>query len=471
MPGTDLHLLSVAEASGEIAAGRLSPVELTQAYLDRIDALEPRINAYITVTGDLAMERARQAEAEIAAGQNRGPLHGVPIALKDLYDTAGIPTTGGSKILSERVPEEDCPATARLGEAGAVLLGKLNMHEFAFGITNNNLHYGPARNPWNTECVTGGSSGGSGAAMAAGLCAATLGSDTGGSIRIPAAFCGIVGLKPTYGRVSKRGVLPLSASLDTVGPMTRSVADAAIVLQAIAGYDALDANSVDASVPDYLSEMAAGARGLRVGVVRGDYRLPMDDELERSVAAAFAQLASLGAALVDPVELPLLREALPHNFTIISSEAAAYHLQWLDERPGDYGADVFGRLSGGRNNSATDYIIAREAQARIRGQLLEAMAGFDVLALPMLPLTAPPIGQDAVTVGGAAMDLRTAVTWYTQPFNLTGFPAISVPCGFTSAGMPIGFQLVAKPFEEGTLLRLAHAYEQSTDWHTRAPAL
>ena len=471
MPGTDLHLLSVSEASAEIAAGRLSPVELTQAYLDRIDALEPRINAYITVTGDLAMERARQAEAEIAAGRNRGPLHGIPIALKDLYDTAGIPTTGGSKILSERVPEEDCPAAARLGEAGAVLLGKLNMHEFAFGITNNNLHYGPARNPWNTDCVTGGSSGGSGAAMAAGLCAATLGSDTGGSIRIPAAFCGIVGLKPTYGRVSKRGVLPLSASLDTVGPMTRSVADAAIVLQAIAGYDALDANSVDASVPDYLSEMAAGARGLRVGVVRGDYRLPMDDEMERSVEAAFAQLASLGAALVDPVELPLLREALPHNFTIISSEAAAYHLQWLDERPGDYGADVFGRLSGGRNNSATDYIIAREAQARIRGQLLEAMAGFDALALPMLPLTAPPIGQDAVTVGGAQMDLRTAVTWYTQPFNLTGFPAISVPCGFTSAGMPIGFQLVAKPFEEGTLLRLAHAYEQSTEWHTRAPAL
>ena len=471
MPDTELHLLSVSEASAEIAAGRLSPVELTQAYLDRIGALDSRVNSYITVTGDLAMERARQAEAEIAAGQNRGPLHGIPIALKDLYNTAGIPTTGGSKILAEHVPDEDCPAAAKLGEAGAVLLGKLNMHEFAFGITNNNQHYGPARNPWNTDCVTGGSSGGSGAAMAASLCAATLGSDTGGSIRIPAAFCGIVGLKPTYGRVSKRDVLPLSTSLDTVGPMTRSVADAAIVLQAIAGYDALDPNCVDAPIPNYLSEMAAGANGLRVGVVRGDYRLPMDDELERAVEAAFVQLGGLGATLVDPVELPLLREALPHNFTIISSEAAAFHLQWLDERPGDYGQDVFGRLSGGRNNSATDYIIAREAQARIRGQLLEAMAGFDALAMPMLPLTAPPIGQEAVTVGGAAMDLRTAVTWYTQPFNLTGFPAISVPCGFTSAGMPIGFQLVAKPFEEGTLLRLAHAYEQSTEWHTRAPAL
>ena len=471
MPGTDLHLLSVAQASAEIAAGRLSPVELTQAYLDRIDAVEPRVNAYITVTGDLAMERARQAEAEIAAGRNRGPLHGVPIALKDLYDTAGIPTTGGSKILAENVPDQDCPAAAALAEAGAVLLGKLNMHEFAFGITNNNPHYGPARNPWNPDCVTGGSSGGSGAAMAAGLCTATLGSDTGGSIRIPAAFCGIVGLKPTYGRVSKRGVLPLSASLDTAGPMTRSVADAAIMLQAIAGYDALDSNCVDAPVPDYLGAMAAGAGGLRVGVVRGDYRLPMDDELERAVEAAFAHLGGLGATLVDPVELPVLREALPHNFTIISSEAAAYHLQWLDDRPGDYGADVFGRLSGGRGNAATDYIAAREAQARIRGQLLAAMAGLDALALPMLPLTAPPIGQDAVTVGGAAMDLRTAVTWYTQPFNLTGFPAISVPCGFTSAGMPVAFQLVAKPFAEGALLRLAHAYEQSTEWHTRTPAL
>ena len=471
MPGTELYLFSVAEASEEIAAGRLSPVELTQAYLERIEALEPRVNAYITVTGELAMERARQAEAEIAAGQNRGPLHGIPIALKDLYDTAGIPTTGGSKILAENVPDEDCPAAAKLAEAGAVLLGKLNMHEFAFGITNNNAHYGPARNPWNTDCVTGGSSGGSGAAMAAGLCAATLGSDTGGSIRIPAAFCGIVGLKPTYGRVSKRKVLPLSTSLDTVGPMTRSVADAAVVLQAIAGYDALDPNSVDAPVPNFLDAMAGGASGLRIGVVRGDYRLPMDDELESAIEAAFAHLGSLGATLVDPVDLPLLREALPHNFVIISSEAAAFHRQWLDERPGDYGEDVFGRLSGGRNNAATDYIIAREAQARIRGQLLAAMADFDALALPMLPLTAPPIGQDRVSVGGAEMDLRTAVTWYTQPFNLTGFPAISVPCGFTSAGMPIGFQLVGKPFAEGTLLRLAHAYEQSTDWHTLTPAL
>ena len=471
MPGTDLHLLSVAEAGAEIAAKRLSPVELTQAYLSRIEAVEPRVNAYITVTGDLAMERARQAEAEIAAGRNRGRLHGIPIGLKDLYETAGIPTTGGSKILAEYVPDEDCPAAASLSEAGAVLLGKLNMHEFAFGITNNNLHYGPARNPWNTDCVTGGSSGGSGAAMAASLCAATLGSDTGGSIRIPAAFCGIVGLKPTYGRVSKRGVLPLSASLDTVGPMTRTVADAAIILQAIAGSDALDPNSVDAPVPDYLAEMAAGANGLRVGVVRGDYRLPMDAELEQAVEAAFAHLGALGATIIDPVELPLLREALPHNFTIISSEAAAFHLQWLDDRPGDYGEDVFGRLSGGRNNAATDYILAREAQARIRGQLREAMSGIDALALPMLPLTAPPIGQDRVTVGGEEMDLRTSVTWYTQPFNLTGFPAISVPCGFTSAGMPIGFQLVAKPFAEGTLLRLAHAYEQSTEWHTRTPVV
>ncbi len=471
MAGTELHLLSVAEASGEIAAGRLSPVELTRAYLDRIEAVEPRINAYITVTGDLAIERARQAEAEIASGRNRGPLHGIPIALKDLYETAGVPTTGGSKILAENVPDEDCPAAAKLAEAGAVLLGKLNMHEFAFGITNNNAHYGPARNPWNTDCVTGGSSGGSGAAMAAGLCAATLGSDTGGSIRIPAAFCGIVGLKPTYGRVSKRGVLPLSTSLDTVGPMTRSVADAALVLQAIAGYDALDPNSVDAPVPNFLDTMDGGAAGLRVGVVRGDYRLPMDDELEAAVEAAFAQLGSLGATLVDPLELPVLREALPYNFVIISSEAAAYHREWLDERPGDYGEDVFGRLSGGRNNTATDYIAAREAQSRIRGQLEEAMSNYDALALPMLPLTAPPIGQDAVTVGGAAMDLRTAVTWYTQPFNLTGFPAISVPCGFTSAGMPIGFQLVGKPFSEGTLLRVAHAYEQSTDWRKQAPAL
>ena len=471
MPGADPHLLSVAEAGAEIAAKRLSPVDLTQAYLARIEALEPRVNAYVTVTGDLAMERARQAEAEIVAGHYRGPLHGIPIALKDLYETAGIPTTGGSKILAEHVPEEDCPAAAMLKEAGTVLLGKLNMHEFAFGITNNNPHYGPARNPWNTDCVTGGSSGGSGAAMAASLCAATLGSDTGGSIRIPAAFCGIVGLKPTYGRVSKRGVLPLSSSLDTVGPMTRTVEDAALILQAIAGHDALDPNSFDVPVPDYRAEMARGAAGLRVGVVRGDYRLSMDADLEGAVEATLSALGNLGATLVDPVDLSPLREALRHNFIIISSEAAAFHAQWLDDRPGDYGEDVFGRLSGGRNNAATDYIMAREAQTRIRRELLRGMADLDALALPMLPLTAPPIGQEQVSVGGAEMDLRTAVTWYTQPFNLTGLPAITVPCGFSSAGMPIGFQLVAKPFSEGMLLRLAHAYEQSADWRTRTPPL
>ena len=319
------------------------------------------------------MERARQAEAEIAAGRRRGPLHGIPIALKDLYDTAGIPTTGGSKILAENVPDEDCPAAAKLGEAGAVLLGKLNMHEFAFGITNVNPHYGPARNPWNTDCITGGSSGGSATATAASLCAASLGSDTGGSIRIPAAFCGIVGLKPTYGRVSKRGVLPLSTSLDTAGPMTRTVADAAIVLQAIAGHDPLDPNSVDAPVPNYLVDMSADIRGLRIGVVRGDYRLPMDDELEGAVEAAVSALGGLGATLVDPLELPLLREALPHNFVIISSEAAAYHAKYLDERPGDYGEDVYGRLSGGRNNAATDYIIAREDT----GQAARPVVGSD----------------------------------------------------------------------------------------------
>ena len=471
MPNADLHYLSAADAGREIAARRLSPVELTQAYLDRIEAVDPKINSYITVTADHAMERARQAETEIAAGQHRGPLHGVPIALKDLYDTAGIPTTGGSKILAENVPDEDCPVAANLADAGAVLLGKLNMHEFAFGITNVNPHYGSARNPWNTDCITGGSSGGSGAATAAGLCAASLGSDTGGSIRIPAAFCGIVGLKPTYGRVSKRGVLPLSTSLDHAGPMTRTVEDAAVMLQAIAGYDALDPRSVDAPVPNYLEALSTGAGGLRVGVLRGDYRLGMDDDIERAVKAAFAVLAGLGAHVIDPVELPFIQEMLPTNFTILSSEAAAYHVANLDERPQDYGEDVLGRLIAGRGNIATDYVNARERQVQLRAQLLSAMGDFDALATPMLPLGAPPIGQNEVTVGGRPMDLRAAVTWYTQPFNLTGFPAISVPCGFTSGGMPIGFQLVAKPFEEGTLLRLAHAYEQSTDWHKRTRAL
>lgn len=469
MPDTDLHYLSVAEAAAEIAAKRLSPVELTQAYLDRIAAVNPAINAYITVTADSALAQAKQAEAEIARGDYKGPFHGMPIALKDLFDTKGIRTTGGSKIMADRVPTEDGVVVSMLNDAGAVLLGKLNMHEFAFGITNVNPHYGPARNAWDTDRITGGSSGGSGTATAAGLCAAALGSDTGGSIRIPAGLCGIVGLKPTYGRVSKRGVLPLSMSLDHVGPMTRTAEDAALMLQVIAGHDAQDPTSTDILVPSYTSDLGRGIKGMRIGVLRGNYVLPMDADMERALAESINTLRDLGAVGTDPLELPYIEDALPANITIISSEAATFHQANMDERPGDYGEDVFGRLSIGRDHPATAYIAARNTQRRLQEQLLDSLGNFDALLTPMLPLGAPPIGQNDVLVGGKTIDVRAAVTRYTQPFNLTGFPAISVPCGFTDDGLPIGFQLAGKPFEEATLLRIAHAYQGATEWHKQRP--
>ena len=469
MPNTELHYLSVAEAAAEIAAKRLSPVELTQAYLDRIAAINPIINAYITVTADSAMAQAKQAEAEITRGDYKGPFHGMPIALKDLFDTKGIRTTAGSKIMANRLPAEDGVVVSMLADAGAVLLGKLNMHEFAFGITNVNPHYGPARNAWNPDRITGGSSGGSGTATASGLCAAALGSDTGGSIRIPACFCGIVGLKPTYGRVSKKGVLPLSWSLDHVGPMTRTAKDAALMLQVIAGHDAQDPGSTDIAVPSYTSDLGKGIKGMRIGVLRGNYVLPMAAEMESALAEAINTLRDLGAIVTDPLELPYLEDALPANITIISSEAATFHQANMDERPGDYDEEVFARLSIGRDHPATAYIIARNTQRQVQEQLLDSLSNFDALLTPMLPLGAPPIGQNDVLVGGKTMDVRAAVTRYTQPFNLTGFPAISVPCGFTDEGLPTGFQLAGKPFEEATLLRIAHAYQGATEWHTRRP--
>ena len=469
MSNTELFYLSVAEAATELVAQRLSPVELTQAYLDRITEINPLINAYITVTADRALDQAKQAEAEIVRGNYKGPLHGIPIGLKDLFDTKGIRTTAGSKIMAERVPTEDGQVVSLLNHAGAILLGKLNMHEFAFGITNVNPHYGPARNSWNKDRITGGSSGGSGTATAAGLCAAALGSDTGGSIRIPACFCGIVGLKPTYGRVSKRGVLPLSWSLDHVGPMTRTVEDAALMLQVIAGYDTEDPGSTDIAVPSYSAEIAKGIKGMRIAVLRGSFVLPMDADIENAFEESIKILKGLGAMVTDPVELPYIEDTLSANITIISSEAATVHQTEMDGRPHDYGEDVLARLSIGRDHPATAYITARNTQRHIRDQLMDSLANYDALMLPMMPLGAPSIGQNDVLVGGKVLDVRAAVTRYTQPFNLTGFPAISVPCGFTDDALPIGFQLAAKPFEESALLRISHAFERATEWHKQRP--
>ena len=456
----DLHWLSVAEAAQLIAARKLSPVELTEASLRRIEQLEGRLNAFITVDGDAAMTAASEAADEIAKGGAHGPLHGIPIALKDIFGVAGVRMTAGSKILSENVASEDAEATARLKAAGAVVLGKLNLHEFAFGATGVNPHYGAARNPWDLERITGGSSSGSGASVAAGECAAALGTDTGGSIRIPASLCGIVGLKPTYGRVSKRGVLPLSWSLDHVGPMTRTVEDAAIVLQAIAGRDADDASTVGEPVPDYMQMLRQGVQGLRIGIAKEFFFENLHPEVESAVRSAIGLLGEMGADLTE-ADVPLISE-IPGGVTaIMLPEALAYHQKWMSERPDDYGDDVRYRLELGATFLAVHYVQAqRFREMAVAAWREEVFPKVDLIVTPTTPITARPIEEGDLQV-------TFNLIRFTNPLNFLGVPAISIPCGFTGEGLPVGLQLVGRWWDEASVLRAAYAYEQATDWHER----
>ena len=456
--------LTISEAAARIGRRELSPVELTQACLDRISGIDPRLNAFITVTADDALRAAREAEEAIARGDRRGPLHGIPLALKDLFATAGVRTTAGSRILAHHVPEEDSDAAQRLAAAGAVILGKLNLHEFAFGATGVNPHYGPARNPWNTERITGGSSSGSGAAVAAGECFAALGTDTGGSIRIPASLCGVVGLKPTFGRVSRRGVIPLSWSLDHVGPLARTVEDAAIVLQALAGHDPLDQSSSEASVPDYHAGLKDGVKGLRVGIPARFFFESLDPEVEQAVRAAVAKLEELGAATED-VPVPYIDEIPGAVTAIMLPEALAYHQTWMAQRPEDYGDDVRYRLELGATFLAVHYVQAqRLRELAVSAWKREVFSRVDILATPATPTVAGPIDK-------SGLDQTFSLIRNTSPINLLGLPAVSLPCGLTSEGLPIGLQLIGRWFDEATVLRAAYAYEQATEWHTRFPPL
>ncbi len=461
---SDLYWLSVAEAAQLIAARKLSPVEIAEASLRRIEDLEGRLNAFITVNGDAAIAAARMAADEIANGGANGSLYGVPLALKDIFGLAGVRMTAGSKILAESVASEDAEATARLKAAGGVILGKLNLHEFAFGATGVNPHYGAARNPWDLERITGGSSSGSGASVAAGECAAALGTDTGGSIRIPASLCGIVGLKPTYGRVSKRGVLPLSWSLDHVGPMTRTVEDAAIILQAIAGRDSEDASTAGELVPDYAETLRKGVRGLRIGLPKQFFFENVDVEVESAVRSAIALLGEMGAVLAE-VDVPLISE-LPGGVTaIMLPEALAYHQKWMSERPDDYGDDVRFRLELGASFLAVHYVQAqRLREMAVEAWREEVFAKVDLIVTPTTPITARPIEEGDLQV-------TFNLIRFTNPLNFLGVPAISIPCGFTGEGLPVGLQLAGRWWDEESVLRAAYAYEQATDWHRRRPPL
>ncbi len=455
MPSTDaLCLLSLEDAARLISSKKVSPVELTDAVLRRIGDLDPLLNAYITVTGDQAREAARAAEREIAAGNYRGPLHGMPVAIKDLFATKGIRTTAGSKILSDWVPDYDATVVTKLYGAGAVSLGKLGLHEFAYGTTSDNVHFGSIHNPWQLEHVPGGSSGGSGAATAAGLAFATLGSDTGGSIRMPASLCGCVGLMPTYGRASLHGAVPLSWTLDHAGPLTRTVRDAAIVLQAISGHDPLDPTTEPVAVPDWLEGIDRGPKGLRIGVPKQYFWDGLDPEVEAAVRKAIAGLESAGARVVevDFSRVAAYRDAL---MQVMFADAAAYHAPHFPSRKADYGAQVAVLLEIGHHVTGIAYVTAlRVLQAARRGEADALLDGVDVLAVPTTPVPAPTI------MSAREHDPSMQLASFTGIFDLTGQPAISVPCGLTSKDLPVGIMFASRRWDESSVLWAGRAYEQ-----------
>jgi len=455
-----------------IATKEVSPVEVVRAHLEQIERLDGTLRAFITVCADAALDAARGAERTLATGHGIGPLHGVPLGLKDLVDTAGVRTTAGSRILAERVPDNDATVTARLTTAGAIVLGKLNMHEFAYGPEGLNEHYGQTRNPWDAAVprVPGGSSSGSGVAVAAGLVPAALGSDTGGSIRIPASLCGVTGLKPTYGRVSRAGVLPLAWSMDHVGPMARSAADCALLLSAMAGYDPADPSTSVLPVPDYAAALGDEVKGVRIGLLRGLFAEGLAPELRAALDAAVRQLEGLGA-IVDEVTLPHAAHVAAASFAVVAPEAFAYHTRWLRTRAQDYQRDVRERLFTGAFISAVHYLRAQQIRARVRAEVDDALAHRDVLLAPSTPIATTPLGERETTVDGARLDVRGTLLKFTRPFNFSGHPACSVPCGFTGDGFPLGMQIVGRPFDEVTVLRVADAWQRATDWHTRRPPL
>ncbi len=452
----NLGLASLEHVASLIESKELSPVELTQFMLDRVERLNPTLNAYMTLTAEAALRSAGEAEREIVGGVYRGPLHGIPIGHKDLFDTKGVRTTAGSKVFADRVPDTDATVVRKMSEAGAIMLGKLGLHEFAFGGTSDNPHYGTIRNPWGEERCPAGSSGGSGSAVAAGLAFAATGSDTGGSIRMPASFCGIVGLMPTYGRASLAGAVPLSWTLDHAGPLTRTVRDAAIVLQAIAGRDELDPTTEDRPVPDYISGIEDGAKGLRIGVPKQYFRERCDANVLAAFDAALAQLERAGAAVLE-VEFPEAEAYFAAAASIIVVDAVAYHAPTFPSRRDEYGADVAALLEVGQRVPAPAFASAMRTLAVARGGEADAVldrAQVDVLAVPTTPVTAPTISD--------ARDLVVAGRHHvlTMPFDATGQPVIAVPTVLTAAGLPASLSFAGRRWDEAAVLRAGRAWEQ-----------
>jgi aspartyl-tRNA(Asn)/glutamyl-tRNA(Gln) amidotransferase subunit A len=457
-------LETVVELGPRLRRKEVSPVELTRVCLDRIEKFNPSLNAFITVTAESALAEARAAETEISRGEWRGPLHGIPVALKDLIDTAGTRTTAASAVFEHRVPTEDAEVVRRLRQAGAVILGKNNLHEFAYGGSSLVGFFGDVHNPWNVERIAGGSSGGSAAAVAAGLCYAAIGTDTAGSIREPAALCGCVGIKPTYGRVSARGVIPLSWSLDHVGPLASTVGDAAVVLQAIAGYDPLDAGSAEVAVSDYVSCLSDETKNLRVGVPRDYFFDDLDDEVRAAVEQALVVIRALVTDVRD------VRIDVSSDRTVQAAESYAYHATTVALTPSLYQPETLRRIRTGEKISAAEYIQRRRELDMERRRSHQFFADVDLLVTPTMPIPAPAIA-DLRRDPDALRPAELKLLRNTRPFNVWGLPAVSVPCGFTKGGLPIGLQIAGPQWREELVLRLAQAYESATEWRRRRPAV
>ncbi len=465
----ELAFLSIAEAARLLRRKEISPVDLVQASLARIERGNPRVNACLTILQESALRQARSCEREWTRGRSKGPLHGIPIALKDNFYTRGIRTTAGSKILADFVPKEDSDVAARFAAAGAILIGKTNMHEFAYGITSENPHYGPVHNPWALDRISGGSSGGSAAAVAAGMCFASVGTDTGGSVRVPASLCGIVGLKPTYGLVSVAGTVPLAPAFDHAGPLARSVTDTCIILEVIAGKYPRGLPR-----PNYRMLRKNRPRRIRIGWPQGYYFERVEAEVRRLVERAAQTLAKILNARVAEVPLRRLAEDVEAVTNVIVAEATYYHESqgYFPARAAEYGDDVRGHLERGAKVRAVDYMRGLDRKRAIAAEFDAVFEHADVIVAPATPIAAPRIGDTAIRVAGEReTTVRAELLRMARPANISGHPAISVPCGFTSAGLPVGLQLIGPKWGEAKLLAIALAYEEATEWHARHPEL
>lgn len=465
MSGAEINFMSAIDIARRVRRADITARQVVEAFLSRIEDLQPRLNAFTQILSDIALDQARSVDEAVRAGRRVGPLAGVPIAVKDIVDVAGTTTTAASHASFHRQAAADAPLVARLRAAGAILIGTTNLHEFAYGVTNINPHYGPARNPWDRTRIPGGSSGGSAVAVAAGLCAGAMGTDTGGSIRIPAALCGVAGIKPTYGHVPTGGIVPLSWSLDHAGPLARTAREAALLLDVMAGQ-----RGTHLEGPGEGRGSEGNLSGLRIGIPRAFFWEHLDAEVEGLAATAVQTLGALGADVHD-VDVPYASYAGNVAGVVMSVEATAFHEPHLRSHLEDYGVDLRTRLLRGFFLSGTDYVTGLKARAFLRQEFLKAFAACDVLVMPTTQIPASPIDEEPESSAGTSLAMSVHLTRFTNPFNVTGLPALSVPCGFTRQGLPAGLQLVGRPHDEAVVLRVGTAYEDAARWHLRHPTV